>query len=162
MVVKNEMNIQDFHLSSRSLTEEIRLFQSTLIKNPIIQCQLLFVRKLLSGVCVCVCVCVFVHVCVYVFILFRLLASSVCKTSVTYLTCSDQRSFVESISRGFCQVPSSLFLNLSYFTSKDENSSPQLLERKRYDIMWAREKMIYIDIEYKPAQRQKPTVTERY
>ena len=27
--------------------------------------------------------------------------------------------FVVSISRGFCPVPSSLFLNLSYFTSKD-------------------------------------------
>ena len=36
----------------------------------------------------------------------------------------------------FCQVPSSLFLNLSYFTSKDENSSHRLLERKRYDIMF--------------------------
>ena len=36
----------------------------------------------------------------------------------------------------FCQVPSSLFLNLSYFTSKDENSSHRLLESKRYDIMF--------------------------
>ena len=50
--------------------------------------------------------------CVCVFILFHLLASSDCKTSVTYLRCSDQRSFVESIARGFCQVPSSPFPNL--------------------------------------------------
>ena len=65
--------------------------------------------------CVCVCVCVFK--------LFYLLVSSGCMTSVTYVRSSDQRSFVEIISRGFCQVPSSLFLNLSYFTSKDENSN---------------------------------------
>ena len=51
--------------------------------------------------------------------------------------------------RGFCQVPSSPFPNLSsYFTSKDENSSPQLLERKR-DIMLVAKNMIYIDIGYK-------------
>ena len=83
-----------------------------------------------QAMCVCVCVFVCVCVCVYVwvgvFILFFLLVSSDCKTSLTYLRCSDQRSFVVSISRGFCQVPSSLFLNLSCFISKDENSSPQL------------------------------------
>ena len=44
----------------------------------------------------------------------------------------------------FCQVPSSLFLNLSYFTSKDENSSHRLLERKRYDIMCYPSKRWYI------------------
>ena len=71
----------------------------------------------------CVCVCVF--------ILFHLLVSSGCTTSVIYVRSSDLRPFVESIFRGFCRVPSSLFLNLSYFTSKDENSSWQLLERKR-------------------------------
>ena len=36
----------------------------------------------------------------------------------------------------FCQVPSSLSPNLSYFTSKDEKTSAVLLlERKQYDIM---------------------------
>ena len=69
--------------------------------------------------CVCVCVCV----CVCMFILFHQLISSGCMTSVTYMRCSEQRSFVESITRGFCQVPSSPFLSLSYFTSKDENCS---------------------------------------
>ena len=98
---------------------------------------------LLSSVCVCVCV----------FILFHLVASSVCKTSLTYLRCTDQRYFVASIIRA-----SSNFL--SYFTSKDEYSSPQLLERKRYDIIQAREKMIYIDIGYKSTQRQNRQVTE--
>ena len=104
---------------------------------------------LLSSVCVCVCVCM----CVCVFILFHLVASSVCKTSLTYLRCTDQRYFVASIIRA-----SSNFL--SYFTSKDEYSSPQLLERKRYDIIQAREKMIYIDIGYKSTQRQNRQVTE--
>ena len=62
-------------------------------------------------------------VCVCLFILFHLLASSDCKTSVTYLRCSDQRSFVVSICRGLCQVPLSLYLKIFYFTSKDENST---------------------------------------
>ena len=53
----------------------------------------------------CVCVCA----CVRVFILFHLLVSSGCKTSVTYVRSSCQRSFVVNITRGFCQVPSSLF-----------------------------------------------------
>ena len=37
-------------------------------------------------------------VCVCVFILFHLVVSSGCATSVTYVRCSDQRSFVASIS----------------------------------------------------------------
>ena len=72
---------------------------------------------------VCVRVCVCVCVCVCMFILFHLLISSGCMTSVTYMRCSEQRSFVVSITRGFCQVSSSPFLSLSYFTSKDENCS---------------------------------------
>ena len=51
--------------------------------------------------------------CVCVFVLFHLLVSSGCMMSVTYVRGLDQRSFVQSISRAFCQVPSSLFLNLS-------------------------------------------------
>ena len=68
---------------------------------------------------VCVCVCLYSSA-------FWLLpnARRLWHTSLTFLRCSDQRSFVVSISRGFCQVPSSQFLNLLYFTSKDENCSP--------------------------------------
>ena len=73
-------------------------------------------------VCVCVCFCVGVWVCLY---------SSVCWLLSIARRVWELRVFVESISRDFCQVPSSLFLNLSYFTSKDETSSRQLLERKR-------------------------------
>ena len=62
---------------------------------------------------------IYLCVCVCVFILFNLLASSDYRTSVTYLRCSDQRSFVVSIARGFCQVPSSPFPNLLCFISKD-------------------------------------------
>ena len=103
--------------------------------------------SLRSGVCVCVCVCL------CVFMLFHLLVSSDSTTFVTSVRSSDQQSFVVSISRGFCQVPSSLFLNLSYFTSKEENSSWQPLERKQYDIMLALGKMIYINIGYNTAIR---------
>ena len=78
----------------------------------------------------CLCVCVCVCLCVYVFILFHLLASSDCKTSVIYLRCLDQQSFVVSVARGFCPVPSSLYLKMSYFTSKDKISSQHKLEKK--------------------------------
>ena len=83
---------------------------------------LLLQNLLLLVTCVCVCVSGF--------ILFHLLVSSGCTTSVTYVRSSDQQSFVVSISRDFCQVPSSLFLNLSYFSSKDENSSRPLTGEK--------------------------------
>ena len=67
-------------------------------------------------VCVCECVCVCVCVCVYSLPLagfFRL--QDVCNIH----TCSDQGSFVVCVTKGFCQVPSSPFPNLSYFISKD-------------------------------------------
>ena len=91
----------------------------------------------------CVCVCVF--------ILFHLLVSSDCKTSVTYLRCSDQRSFVVSIARGFCQVPSSPYLKMSYFTFKDENSSPLHTGEKTIWYIGVSKKIIYVDVGYKSA-----------
>ena len=64
-------------------------------------------------VCVCVCTCM----CLY---FSTVKASSDCKTFKTYLRGTDQRSWVVNIYLGaFCQVPSSLFPNLSHFTSKD-------------------------------------------
>ena len=45
------------------------------------------------------------------------------------------------------QVPSSPFLKMSYFTSKDETPAAVKLERKRYDTLHQRN-MIYIDIGY--------------
>ena len=56
-------------------------------------------------------------------------------------------------SRCFCQIPSSPFPNMSYFTSKDKTPARWQMERKRYDI-WFREKMIYIDIGCKSATEQ--------
>ena len=83
--------------------------------------------------------------CVCVFILFHLLVSSDCTTSETYVRSSDQRSFVVSISGCCCQVPSSLSPNLSYFTSKDENSSQPLTGEKTiwYNV-WNPSKRWYI------------------
>ena len=90
-----------------------------------------------AWMCVCVCVCV----CVYTL------------TPVGFFRLHDvfdiREKFGSTIfcceySVSFCQVPSSLFLNLSYFTSKDENSSHRLLERKRYDIMCYPSKRWYI------------------
>ena len=101
-------------------------------------------------VCVCVCVCVYVY---------TLLPAG-------FFQLQDVFDILEmfrptSISRGFCQVPSSLILNLSYFISKDGNSSSELLERKRYDIILACEKIIYIDIGYKSAQRQRTDIGKK-
>ena len=60
----------------------------------------------------------------------------------------------------FCQVPSSLSPNLSYFTSKDENSSCSITGEKTIWYNTLREKMIYIDIGNKSA-RTKPTNYEK-
>ena len=74
--------------------------------------------------------------------------SSGCTTSVTYVRSSDQRTFVESISRDFCQVHSSLFLN--YHVSLPKTNIPAdsyWRENEWYNVL--REKMIYIDIGHK-------------
>ena len=107
-----------------------------------------FEEHLRTAACVCACMCLYSS---------TVKASSVCKTSETYLRGTDQRCYVEYYPRSFSQVPSSPFLKMSYIsppkTPKSENSSEQKLERKRYDI-WFRENMIYIDIGYKSAAQQ--------
>ena len=94
-------------------------------------------------VCVCVFVCVFVCVCVCMFILFHLLVSSGCTTSLTYMRYSDQRSFVVSILGA-----SAKFLHLYFWIylispPKTKTAAIRLLERKRYDIMCADKDDIY-------------------
>ena len=74
---------------------------------------------------------------VCVFILFHLLVSSGCTTSLTYVRSSDQRSFVVSI-----LLASAKFLHLYfwiYLISPPKTKTPaiRLLERKRYDIVCA-------------------------
>ena len=78
---------------------------------------------------VCVCVCVCVCMCVYVYTLppvgffwLHNIFDIHEKFGSTIFCCE--------YSGSFCQVPSSLFLNLSYFTSKDENSSQPLTGEK--------------------------------
>ena len=60
----------------------------------------------------------------------------------------------------FCQVPSSLSPNLSYFTSKDENSSHSITGEKTIWYNMLCKKMIYIDIGNKSACT-KPTSYEK-
>ena len=92
-------------------------------------------QTIIMHVCVCVCVCMCVCVCVCVFMLFYskgfFYLQDVCDIhegyGSTFLCCKYH-------SRCFCQVPSSPFLKLSYFTSKDT--------------------MIYIDIGHKLAAQQ--------
>ena len=80
-----------------------------------------------ARVCVCRCVCVYTLPRVGFFRLHDVFDISEKFGSMI--------SYCE-YSGGFCEVPSSLFLNLFYFTSKDENSSHRLLERKRYNTMF--------------------------
>ena len=71
--------------------------------------------------CVCVCVCVCVCACVCVFILFHL--EGFFRLQDVWDIIKGYRSEIlccEYHSRCFCQVPSSPFLKMSYFTSKDE------------------------------------------
>ena len=63
---------------------------------------------MILGFVYCVCVCM--YVCVCVFILFHLLVSSGCTTSVIYVRSSDQRSFVVSI---FWVLLPSSFISIS-------------------------------------------------
>ena len=94
------------------------------------------------SVCVCVCVCV---CCVFIFFhregffwvqdvreIFERYGS-------TILCC-------EYLSRCFCQVRSSLFLKMSYFTPKAKLEPTHQLERKRYDIFRAHAKRWYMSI----------------
>ena len=99
----------------------------------------------------CVCVCVFVFKLIY------LLVSSGCMTSVTYVRSSDQRSFVEIILGAFAKFHHLYFW--IYHISPPKTKTPT--GEKTDDIILALEKMIYVDIGYKSAQLQKPTVTER-
>ena len=87
------------------------------------------------GVCECVCVCVCVYVCVCVCILLyssTVKGSSVYKMSETYCRGTDQR------------VPSSPFLKMSYFTTKDKSPALRQIGEKRYDIFGTRKDDIYL------------------
>ena len=55
----------------------------------------------------------------------------------------------------FCQVTLSPYLKMLYFTSEDENSSEQKLERKWHDILATCKEIIYIDIGYKSTSDEK-------
>ena len=108
-------------LQHRCIPVNIAKFLRTAIWKSI--CEQLFVCVYVC-VCVCVCVCLCLCVCLYS---SAVKASSDCKTSGTYFRGTDQRCYVKYHSRCFCQVPSSLFLKMSYMsppkTHKDENSS---------------------------------------
>ena len=55
-------------------------------------------------------------------------ASSVCRMSDTYLMGTDQKCYVV-LYDVLCQVPSSQYLKMSYFTLKDELQHADKLER---------------------------------
>ena len=119
--------------------------------------KIFYLHLLTACVRVCVCVCV----CVCVFMLFHLLASSTCTTSVRYVRSSDQWSFVVSITRGFCQVPSSLFPNLSYFTSEDVTPACRKTGEKTIQYTAGSVKRWYILIEDIRWPRAKPSSYEK-
>ena len=59
------------------------------------------------------------------------------------------------------KVPSSLYLKMSYFSSKDENSSKHKLEKKQYDVLQAWKKMIYIDHSWQRGSTPPPPILWR-
>ena len=94
--------------------------------------------------CVRACVCVYVCVCMCVFIIFH--CESIFQLQDVWDILERYGSTIlccEYLSGCYCQVPSSLYLKMLYFSSKDDQ-----LERKRYDRILARKKMRYIDIGY--------------
>ena len=97
--------------------------------SPVI-CKLFIIILLDTCVCVCVCVCVF--------ILFHLLASSDCKTSVTYRKCLEvwNNDLLLWVLLRACTK----FLHLRArkchaSPQKTETPDRSKLERKRFDIM---------------------------
>ena len=97
--------------------------------------------------CRCVCVCV----CVCVFILLHLLLSSGCTTSVTYIEVWINDLLLWVFLGALAKFHHLYFWICHISTPKTKTPADRLLERKLYDIMFALEKMIYIDIGYKSA-----------
>ena len=92
--------------------------------------------------------------CVYILPPWRLLPSARCPRHTlghrsTILCCEYQMT-------ALCQVRSSPYLKMSYFTSKDENSNRSITGENTIWYNTLREKIIYIDIGNKSA-RAKPT-----
>ena len=77
-----------------------------------------YVTKKKVGDCMCVC-----------FYSSTVKASSVCKMSKTYLRAHGTLGCEYQLT-ALCQVPSSPYLKMSYFTSKDENSSRSITGEK--------------------------------
>ena len=134
------------NLSLVSVLESIYLFEFTSTGF------ILIVLWYVCALCVCLCVCLYSS---------TVTASSNCKISKTYLRGTDQRSCVVNIYLG----ASANFLYLHIWKCHilpPKTKAPHILERKRYDIVTASEKMIYIDIGYKSDTNQNLQVTKRY
>ena len=84
-----------------------------------------------ASVCVHGCMCVCVCMCLY--------SSTVKASFVCKMLCCEYHS------RCFWQVPSSPFLKISYFTSKDETPAHRQTGEKQNDIFGSRKRW-YIDI----------------
>ena len=93
------------------------------------------------GGCVCVGVGACVRVCVGVFIFCNNVLDILEGYGSTTLCC-------EYYIGCFCEVLSSPFLKMSYFTSTDEPPAVDKLGKKQYDILH-QQKVIYIDIGYR-------------
>ena len=95
-----------------------------------------FYTTVLKCVCVCVCVCVCACVRACVLILFHHKSFFRLQRCLGHTSGYGSTILCFEYHAGcFCQVPSFLYLKMSYFTSKDENSSKHKLGRKRYNIL---------------------------
>ena len=114
----------------------------------------------IASMCVCVCVCVCVYVCVYLYSSACWLLPIARRLWHTWgVRISDLLLwvFLGASASSFMPVSKSIIFHLQRWKLQ-----PTATGEKTIWYNTAREKMIYIDIGYKSAQRQKPTVAERY
>ena len=111
-------------------------------------------------VCACVCVCVCGRVCVCVWACVCVCVRvCVCVDAwrLWHTWSSHQRYFVVTISRVSAKFLHVCFWIYHISPPKTKTPAGRLLERKRNDIIFALEKMIYIDIGYKlPHYKNRP------
>ena len=108
---------------------------------------------------VCACVCMFV--CVYILPPWRLLPTARCPRHTWEVRINDLVLWIfiwVLLPISFISISE----NVIFYLQRQKLQLRNILERKRYDIVTASEKMIYIDIGYKSDTNQNLQVMIRY
>ena len=108
-----------------------------------------------------VCACVYVCVCVYILPPWRLLPTARCPRHTWEVRINDLVLWIfiwVLLPISFISISE----NVIFYLQRQKLQLRNILERKRYDIVTASEKMIYIDIGYKSDTNQNLQVMIRY